>query len=177
MQASSARLFRDDARKCTKLEMQDGTVFLWEPIRGSFLETCFDSDGAVIDQLRIDHPVKERIAYVLSSSNAEAAEASGFSEIVLKRGCPKCGAEPLRRCLDGHASGSVPIIPLHSCSACGSRCYMLTDKYLARLVERNRQLFNEQESKSIDADNGAFMSELRENIIRIFASKKLLCIL
>ena len=157
--------------------MHDGTVFLWEPVRGSFLETFFDPDGAVMDQRRVDSPVEERIAVILSSSSASLVDCSGFSEIVLKRECPKCGRYPLRRCLDGRASGSVPVIPLHYCSACGSRCYMLTEKYLENLVERNRQLFNAQESESMDGDRRAFMSELRENIIRIFASKKLVCII
>ncbi len=177
MQASRARLFKDDAGGCAKLEMQDGTVFLWEPVLDSFLETSFDLDGAVMDQLRVDSPIEDRIAGILSSSGTLPVEGRGFSEIVLKRGCPNCGRYPLRRCLDGRASGNVPIIPLHYCSACGSRCYMLTEKYLENLVERNRQLFNAQESASMGGNRRAFMSELRENIIRIFASKKLVCII
>lgn len=67
----------------------------------------------------------------------------------------------------------VPVIPLFTCSSCGKRFYNMSDSYLRKLVEQNRDMFEKDDIMEKERDGDAFINTLNENIIRVFASKKI----
>jgi hypothetical protein len=67
-------------------------------------------------------------------------------------------------------------MPLYSCTGCSTKSYYLTRDYLEYLVDNNNSMFEAAELSELSKDKNAFMSELEAYIIRIFASKKIMCI-
>ena len=95
-----------------------------------------------------------------------------YEEVKLNRQCPHCGETSLVRFADSVvASKDLPVMPLYSCSVCKKRSYYLTDEYLEFLVKNNASLFEGAELAELEKDSQAFMHEIKEYIIRIFAAK------
>jgi hypothetical protein len=120
--------------------------------------------------------INQRILKISEVTNSEVVETA-FSEIKLKKPCPKCNENSLERYAEVFSSKEyVPIMPLYFCNGCKSKSYHLTDSYLEYLIENNRSLFSEEELLALGSDRNAFVSEVREYIIRMFASQKVMCI-
>ncbi len=153
---------------------------LWETKGSKTLETLFDSDGSILVQKVlalngseltpiIDHTAKEERIIEM--------EERAYEHVKLNRPCPKCGRQGLSRHADAFANrGEVPIMPLYHCGNCNTTSYHMTEMYLKYLVDNNRELFDGAEIKEYESNKEAFMAELRGYIIRIFASKKIMCI-
>lgn len=110
---------------------------------------------------------------MLSALGAEAlakASEKPYEDVRLARPCPSCGSPGLMRYSDAF-SKEAPVMPTYYCSACKKRGYYLTDEYLEFLVDNNIALFNDAELRELTQDRSAFVSELKEYIIRIFAAK------
>lgn len=166
-----------------KLEyVKDGHAVstLWERRDSGLLETAFDSDGLVLfqklvksDDKYIDHKVKE----TLHGAKISKLSEKKYSDVKINRRCPGCGESGLSRYVDAFASSNdIPVIPIYYCANCKSKSYSLTDHYLEYLVESNRGLFEESEANELQRNRDATLGEIRGYIIRMFASKKILCI-
>lgn len=150
----------------------------WELVNGAVLESLFDADGGILRQKLHENSSKEGMS-ATSALLERFAEKEGifvmgereFREIKLKKGCPKCGKEELKRELS-----PVPVMPIYICSDCDSRSYHLTDDYLEYLVENNKELFDGKELQEMSGSREKFTAELKEYVIRIFASKRIACI-
>ena len=151
---------------------------LFEGIGSCILQTTFDDCGSILDQalLKSDGRNMEQVSngFLAKLGASKVAEGS-FSEIKLQRPCPKCGSAPLTRYLDTKLYPlEVPVMPLYVCGSCKAKSYYMTDDYLRRLVQSSRALFSEEELSQLGRDENAFVNELRANIIRIFASKRIM---
>ncbi len=153
-------------------------VILFESISSGMLQTKFDESGSILDQVLLK-PDGRSIEQVSNGFIAEIGATNivdgKYSEIKLQRHCPKCGSMPLTRYLDTKRYPvDVPVMPFYICQGCKEKSYYMTDDYLKRLVKSNKSLFSEDELSQMAKDENAFINELRANIIRIFASKRIM---
>lgn len=167
----------------TKLEYQQNgakLTRLWEPKGEHTLETTFNEEGAILKQemKKLAEPdVNEQISLILKNAGVVAIKEQPYQEIKLNKKCPKCSNTGLSRHADAFSTKQeIPIMPLYHCKSCGSQSYYLTDSYLEQLVLNNKDMFEGKELSELDANKQAFMDELKAYIIRIFASKKIMCI-
>jgi transposase-like protein len=124
------------------------------------------------DLIKCDTREIERYISKLKGAHSERA----YMAIKLHKVCPECKKDSPRRQLEGTTIREVPIIPLYVCDSCGCRSYHLTKEYLLHLVEKKRALFSAAEAAEYEKDPKKFVDELREYVIRIFASKRIMCI-
>ena len=143
--------------------------------RQGLLETTFDCNGAILAQQLLQSATPEpHIKSTLESVSVQSALEKAYEEVKLNKPCPHCGEARLARSADSIASvEKLPVMPVYSCSACNKQSYYLTDEYLEFLVAHNATLFDPKEQAELEKDKKAFIHELNEYIIRIFATKHL----
>jgi hypothetical protein len=155
-------------------------VKLWEARGTGILETTFDDDGQVLLQKLIKSGGNELDQLVISSlkeANVSETRETAYTNVKFGKPCPKCGKQDLLRYAEAFSTQSeIPVIPMYYCKNCSTKSYHLTNDYLEYLVENNAALFEEAELSEMKSDKKAFMTEIRGYIIRIFASKKIMCI-
>lgn len=153
-------------------------TLLIEPIKEGILETLFDEEGGILKQIAIkggaqtmESEVEGLLKRLVSVGNTT------YREVMLKKKCPHCGETGLVRAKDQSAGVSdVPIIPTYVCSSCGGKSYHLTDAHLKSLVSDSKTLFSDTELRELNNSEEEFLKELKEYIIRIFASKRIIAI-
>ncbi len=152
-------------------------TMLWERVRDGVIETVFDGNGIVVKELfhKSGDSAEVFADTFMKEKGIPKSERGQYSEVKIGKNCPGCGEDSLVRIAESaEDSTKVPITPLYKCSKCGKRSYYLSGEYLDYLVVNNRALFSEQELKELDSDKEKFMTELKEYIIRIFASQKIM---
>lgn len=170
------------SRTSGKLKLEYGTgesrvAMLWERRDSGTLETTFDYNGAVTNQVlfRDDFSSAEgmllRAMHTASIDPGEVSDVE-FGEIQLKFSCPSCGKHTLKRYAGSPIKG-IPVVPTYACSSCSQHSYNLTKAHLLKIAMSNKDLFTTAECEELERDSGAFIAELYEYIIRIFASKKI----
>lgn len=161
-----------------RIDMDENGVpstMLLEPIKGGgFLRSIFSVGGGVILQtvMKLDGNDIEKYIEKL----CRTATSCEYKEVFLEKPCPSCGEKPLKKPYRAVPLSEIPVIPIYMCQKCGSRSYYLTKEYLSYLVEEKKELFEPLELEGYHKDKDKFMDELKEYIIRIFASKRILCI-
>jgi hypothetical protein len=147
---------------------------VWEPIDVGVLETTFRQDGAVLLQLAVEKKnVERRIKDTLAEAGCDSARETEYRDVVFDRACPWCSKHALVRVAQAYRSrGQVPIVPMYHCTECRGRSYYLSDDYLIHLISSNPHLFEEADNRRFREEREAFVTEVRGNIISIFASKK-----
>ena len=151
----------------------------WEQKPEAVLETVFNGEGAVVQQKyakMAGSDIEHEISSIIENNMIAKVENGQYENISISKPCPKCGAKALKRDADIHKENPVPVLPIYICGNCGAKSYYLTDEYLEYLVMGHMELFTKEELNELDKGRGAFMKELKEYIIRIFASKKIMCI-
>ena len=155
-------------------------IMLWETRDASTLETLFDADGSILMQKMANSDkdaLARKIANVLKEANVSGTKETAYSDVRFNRPCPKCGERKLLRYVEAFSSKrEVSIMPLYHCQNCSTKSYHLTDDYLGYLVDNNTEHFGESELLEMKKNREAFLAELKGYIIRIFASKKIMCI-
>jgi predicted RNA-binding Zn-ribbon protein involved in translation (DUF1610 family) len=149
------------------------TLKLWEAKRDGTLETTFDGDGAILaQQLFGVTNTESRIKDVMGAASASAVRERAYEEVRLNKACPHCGEARLVRSAHSASHGkNVLVMPVYDCDSCHKQSYHLTDEYLAFMVDSNKHLFEDKERADLEKDRQAFLHELKEYIIRIFAAK------
>ncbi|MEM3841121.1 MAG: hypothetical protein QXN59_00275 [Candidatus Micrarchaeaceae archaeon] len=143
-----------------------------ERVDGGVLQTFFDGSGAVVRRNPL--PISTDIAAEserLAKSFGCPVVRKEYSKVLLDKPCPKCYSSPL-----AEQPGPKMVMPIYICKHCGSKSFFLTDQYLIQLVSENKSSFSESERAELSSSPDAFFAELREYIIRIFASKKIIAI-
>lgn len=154
---------------------------LWEPFGNGVVETIFDAHGAILKQemfpenqnpqIEIDNYMKRFMKQVHLNDLVDET----YSEIKLDKKCPTCSNDSLTRIMDlDTKEPNVPILPTYLCTSCKGKSYYLSDAYLEFLVSNNTTMFSDAERKELEANREAFLHELKEYIIRIFASKRII---
>lgn len=179
MEGKEAFLSKTDGK--IKLEYKsnnDSRIKLWETLEDMTLETTFDSNGLVLLQNLYEFDEKNveyRIREVMRESGISKLSEGEYSEVKIMKLCPNCNERSLQRFVEAFRSrNELPIVPIYYCQKCRTKSYHLTNQYLEYLVENNRNLFAESEISELERDKAAFMDEIREYIIRMFASKKII---
>ncbi len=157
-----------------------GRTVLWEPINGAVIETIFDLEGGILVQslLKIDGTgIVERVGSYMENAGLKEPKEADFSDVKLDKKCPKCGSAALERKAGKVTDyNEVPVMPIYDCASCQWRSYYLTDTYLTYLVHNHKELFDNEESTMLAVNEAQFVKDLKEYIIRIFASKRILCV-
>ena len=149
---------------------------MWENVGDDLLETTFDSCGAVLQQQLLklgELKLESRINEVLRSASITTTEDKPYEEVRLMKPCPGCGNDSLVRSAKSVSGDALPIVPTYTCKDCNAKSYHLKTEYLEHLVDVNKGLFDHDELLEHDKNRGAFIKELEEYILRIFASKKI----
>lgn len=167
--------------KLEYVEQGEKRIRLWEAKHNKALETLFDENGYILVQklLDVDNELalNKRVADALREARISGTKETQYTEVKFSKPCPNCNENKLSRYVEAFASkNEVPIMPIYQCSSCKTKSYYLTSNYLEYLVDNNKELFNEAELSELNKDKSAFMGELKGYIIRIFASKKIMCI-
>lgn len=152
---------------------------LSEKIKGGFLVTEFNCDGEVLLQSleSIDNGISALKRHLSIDDSCNIVDTEAYEGINVNAECSKCGKRNIRReldMLDTEALSKIPTMPMFVCTSCGQRFYSLTDNYLKELIHSSIDLFTEEELAEKGKDEDAFVNELKEYIIRIFASKKVM---
>jgi hypothetical protein len=150
-----------------------------EKLASGTLVTEFKTTGEVVNQtyIKAEDTKSAILEYLGGQVAVEFSEVEAYTPVKVDAKCSKCGADnTIDRALDRqNLSGTtkVPIVPMFVCRKCGTQFYSMTDSYLKRLIENNVSLFEKEEIEQKEVDEAAFVNELQEYIIRIFASKKI----
>ncbi len=154
---------------------EDPAIETFEDVRIGILETSFDANGEVLDQklLKREIGIEEAARSFLEGIEGEIMAAE-YKDVETAKACPKCGSTNVKRDIGALKEDGIPIVPRYVCMDCGTHSYRLTDRYLEKLVYSNKPMFSKEELDALDKDSTAFMKELKEYIIRIFASKKIM---
>lgn len=133
---------------------------------GELLDQVYSRNGAALDNLK---------AY-LNSEELSVKKVAEYKHVLVNTECNGCRSRSIKRVLDlvePNKIVDVPVVPLFVCTACRKKFYSMSNSYLAKLVKNNLDLFESDDAKKKDKDEAAFINELKENIIRIFASKRI----
>ncbi len=144
---------------------------VFEKTESGVLEVEYDGDGQITQQKLVEPSreiAKEAEEYI-SEMRIGRLTAKPYSEVRINKKCPSCGSTKLER-VKGE---SISIIPMYVCKSCGTRSYNLTREYLEALIKENVLLFSEEEQKELENDHEAFVAELSDYILKIYASKKI----
>ena len=160
-----------------KIEYSEGAnrrIRLFEVANNKILETIFDDDGAVMRiSILQSKDLESALSEFLNSLPEKVDKVEKpYEEIKLKKQCPYCGSDALARSINIE-KGQVPIAPIYECKNCSEKSYYLTEEYLQYLVLCNKELFEKQELRQLEANEKEFLGELSEYIVRIFASKRI----
>ncbi len=166
-----------DGRLRTDLTDSGNAFVLAEKTAKGVLLSKFSVDGELLDQIysRKGEGVENLKAY-LGSEEFVVKKVEGYMHVVVNAECDSCKSRSIKRELDLVESNKiidVPVVPLFVCIKCKKKFYSMSNPYLTKLVKSNLDLFELDEAKKKDADEKTFVNELKENIIRIFASKRI----
>ena len=154
---------------------RDGKFVVADELKDCSLITFFNENGEVLDQRILKgKSVEEGLEYYVGPLKIVESE---YKEVEVKAVCPRCGKRSIRRELDlvdTRKLSNVPVVPIYVCTSCGQGFYSLTKEYLKKIVDEHLDLFSAEESSEREKNEDAFINELYEYIIRIFASKKLM---
>ncbi len=149
---------------------------LFEKTLHGVLITDFNSNGEVLSQIYSQKSdLKKEADEYLSVRGAEVRYLD-YEKLLVKASCADCGSMDIVRVLDTIDVSrivDIPVVPLFSCTNCKARLFSITDEYLGRLVKSNPDLFDKSEIEKRDRDWNAFINELRQYIVSVFAMKKI----
>ncbi len=155
-----------------------GNVFcIAEPTRKGTLITELTGDGEVLEQVLSEINDAERaLSKHLTGYELSVTEVKEYERVGVNAACDACGSRSIARELDDRVPegvDNVPVVPIFVCGSCGAKYYQLGDTYLRRMVARKSGLFDKAELAELEENEAAFVDALQENVIRIFASKKI----
>ncbi|MGC8699677.1 MAG: hypothetical protein ACP5HW_02475 [Candidatus Micrarchaeia archaeon] len=157
-----------------RTEARERRFAIGEELKNGSLVTLFDENGNVLDQKRFKTSVEESVESYIGPIKIVESE---YKSVEVNAVCPKCGKRSIKRELDivdTKKLENVPEVPVYVCTSCGHAFYSITKEYLRKLAKEHAELFTEEEEKEREKDEEAFVNELNEYIIRIFASKKIM---
>lgn len=142
------------------------------------LVTEFSADCQVTGQSYVNSKdVLLVLRSYLNEHTIEAIDVDRYSPVEMKARCSKCGNGQLARELDGIAPTKIveaPVgPPIFVCSKCGHRHYSITNEYVRSVALANKHLFEKNELAELEKNEEVTVNELKEIIIRSFASKKI----
>jgi len=159
---------------------QDERAFaLAEKTAHGVLVSEFSESGEVLDQVyKKSNMTLAEIAGFLKkvADGVQVEEVGKYRTVEVNAICEDCKTKSIKRemdVLDPATVTRIPIVPLFVCTQCGKKFYSIHPRYLKNLVLRNTELFDGDEEKFRQKDETAFMKEIQEYMIRVFASKKL----
>jgi hypothetical protein len=148
-----------------------------EKTRMGTLITEFKNNGEVTDQVcSLTKDAKAALEeYLKGTGMPDFADSGPYERVAVGVRCTKCSGD-IGRELDlkrPEDIGRVPVVPIFICKHCGSKFYSITDSYLRKLISRQVGLFSADELQEMERNQEAFVAEVKEYVIRIFASKKI----
>jgi len=173
------RAYRSSDKRIKTEHYNSGKSFaIAEVIGNGSLITEFDSNGEIINQVFSQKKESAVLLeeYVKPHGRLEITSTEFYAPVKVNAVCTKCGSGEIYRELDFSTPSDilkVPVVPLFICKQCRSKFYSMTDRYLRNLVASNPQLFEKDELLERERDENAFIAKLQDNIIRIFAAKKI----
>ncbi|MEM3208765.1 MAG: hypothetical protein QXE33_02510 [Candidatus Micrarchaeaceae archaeon] len=151
-----------------------------EKIGDGILVSEFSKNGVLMDQIytKGNEPFSVLSEYIAVAGERLELDNSGrYEQVVLDAECPLCKSRSLVREYDSVGLDeikSAKVVPIFVCRNCKGRFYSISEHYIEKLVSEHIELFDEGELNDYYSNREAFIGELKEYIIRIFASKKII---
>jgi hypothetical protein len=143
---------------------------VFEGYNGCVLKTVYNREGEILDRVlfRSDKTAKELSEGL---ANAKGSPVSvEYREKEIEKRC-RCGGR-LKR--EDTVPVNAPVVPAYACLSCNARYFNITDEYLAKLIRYNKGLFDDREREELEGSPEEFKSELKDHIIKIYASKHIM---
>jgi hypothetical protein len=160
----------------TKISVMSAFLVAETTSKGTLL-TEFLQNGDVVNQVyRQSKDSLEEMRAYLGKNDIKINEKVPYAPLKIKSKCHGCGKEEMRRELESVPAekiSDVPVVPIFVCGGCGKRYYTMNELFLKNLVAMNKDLFESADIKEMQKDEDAFIHNLREYVIRTFASKKI----
>ena len=148
-----------------------------EPTRKGTLITELTSEGEVLEQVLSEtNDAEAALSKHLARDELRVTGTKEYERVRVNAVCDACRSRSIGRELDAGSPEGIdvaPVVPVFVCHSCGAKYYQLGDTYLRRIVARKGDLFDRTELAELEADEATFVEVLQENVIRIFASKKM----
>ncbi len=155
-------------------------VALWEPLGSGIIETIYNEEGAVLRLSAFkkegDRGMDACVENLKRTVSITSTVECDYSEIKLEKGCPACGARPLKRISAFAKESPTPLETItYECAECKGKSYYLTDEYLEQMMAEQATLFDQQERKEMEKNREAFRAKLKAWVhIRTFVPNKIL---
>ena len=135
----------------------------------------FSYNEGVISQKYIKGGTIPELLLSNFGDNYEIIEKKEMKKTSINKTCRSCGGVLYRELefVEPWNIVEIPVLPIFKCESCGQRSYSLTKRYLECLVDEHMDFFDESEMAEMKQDREKFIKTLNENIIRIFASKRI----
>lgn len=172
----------DDRLRTESYSAEGGSVFcLAETTAWGTLVSKFKTNGEIVDRVENEGTKDAKQAlmtYFNGIAELHILETPVYQHVKAAAVCTRCGAETVERELDQHQTKSmreISVVPIFVCKKCGTKYYSITNEYVKNLISKHdpRMLFKPDEIAEMNKDESKFVNTLVENIIRIFASKKI----
>ncbi|MDE1825178.1 MAG: hypothetical protein KGH61_00645 [Candidatus Micrarchaeota archaeon] len=168
-----------DGRYRTALYSVEGEehFLIAEKTANGVLLSEFTGIGEVVDQVykASANLLAELKAYPHGAGEITISERP-YEYLTVNVHCTNCDSRTMRRELDSLEVSKiveVPVVPMFLCTKCNKKFYTMSKRYLRNLIARNPELFEKEELKRREENEAAFLSEIQEYMVRIFASKRL----
>ncbi|MDE1855942.1 MAG: hypothetical protein KGH49_01770 [Candidatus Micrarchaeota archaeon] len=150
-----------------------------EKTANGVLVSEFTEEGELLDQIykKSNDPMVEianHVKHIASELTIRSVES--YSGVEVRAKCDGCNGKSIKREMDLLAPPTIlkiPVVPLFVCTNCKKKFYSMTPTYLRKLVARNTEMFEKNELEMRNAGEQAFIDEVQEYMVRVFASKKL----
>ncbi len=168
----------DKRLRTANFRSAQGTVFcVAEPTAWGTLVSKFRISGEMVDRVENERTRNATTAldmYLTGFGTLEVVETDRFERVKANAVCSACGGSDIARELDTVQTEELretPVVPIFSCTSCGSRFCLVSDDYIKTLISRYSRYISMD--KGQQAGNGAFVGSVRDNIIRSFASQNI----
>ncbi len=148
-----------------------------EPMAWGTLVSKFKESGEIVDRVENERARSTNEAldmYLTGFATLEVLETDSFEHVRARAACSSCGGMAVEREMDRMRTENMreaPVIPVFVCTNCGSRFCLVNDDYVKNMISKYSRYIAMEKGQS--TESAAFISSVKDNIIRSFASQNI----
>ena len=159
----------------TEKENNEEILDIFERTANGVLISKISDKGVILQKYIKNVSIQDALSKLNTSTTFVIKNTDIKEKTKLKKKCIDCCGSLYREleALEAWQINDIPVIPIFRCEKCSKRYYSLTNEYLEVLVNEQKNLFEAKDLTELEKNKEEFIKTLYENIIRIFASKKI----
>ncbi len=173
-----ARRSPDRRLRTDNFKSKEGMVFcVAEPTAWGSLVSKFRTSGEIVDRVENERTRNAGTAldmYLTGFGTLEIIDTGEFERVIAAARCTACGGSTIARELDTKDTSTlqeIPVVPIFACTSCGGRFCLVGNDYIKTLISRYSKYIAME--KGENSESRDFVSTVRNNIIRSFASQNI----